>query len=232
MIDPINAVVWYVVFVFSVTLHEAAHAWLAKLGGDFTAYRGGQVSLDPLPHVRREPFGMVLLPILSLIVSGWPFGFASAPYDPMWAERYPRRAAWMALAGPLSNLLVVLAAAGLIRGGMAAGRFASPAAIRFTTVTVADEPGVWSGLALLLSMLFSLNLILTVLNLIPLPPLDGSGALPLILSRGAAERFRHFMRQPLFGWIGLLVAWRVFGPLFAPVFAFAINLLYPETAYG
>ena len=63
--------VWYVVFLFSTTCHEAAHALAAKLGGDLTAFHGGQVSIDPVPHIRREPFGMVVFPILSYVVGGW-----------------------------------------------------------------------------------------------------------------------------------------------------------------
>src|SRR5215468_4693673 len=91
--------VWYVVFLLSTTCHEAAHALVAKWGGDLTAFRGGQVTLNPLPHIRREPFGMVLFPILSYALGGWMMGWASAPYDPTWCRMYPRRAAKMALAG-------------------------------------------------------------------------------------------------------------------------------------
>ena len=72
-----DGLAYYVVFLFSTTVHEASHAWAAKLGGDLTAYHGGQVSLDPRPHIRRAPFGMVVLPIISVLLSGWPFGFAS-----------------------------------------------------------------------------------------------------------------------------------------------------------
>ena len=79
MPDPVDAIVFYVVFLFSATFHEAAHAWVSMRGGDLTAYAGGQVSLDPRPHIRREPFGMVLLPLLTVAMTGWPFGFASAP---------------------------------------------------------------------------------------------------------------------------------------------------------
>jgi hypothetical protein len=64
-------VLWYVVFLLSTTAHEASHALVAKLGGDPTAFHGGQVTLDPLPHIRREPFGMVLIPILSYATGGW-----------------------------------------------------------------------------------------------------------------------------------------------------------------
>jgi len=228
----IEAVAWYVAFLFSVTLHEAAHAWVAKRGGDLTAYYGGQVSLDPTPHIRREPIGMVLLPILSLIIFHWPFGYASAPYDPYWADRHPRRAAWMALAGPASNFLMVLVSAALIRLGMLAGHFEPPDGISLTGVTLSPEGGVWTGLAMLVSMLFSLNLILTVLNLIPLPPLDGSGALPLVLSETATLRYQEFCRHPAFQWIGLLVAWNLFWPIFHPIFLLAVNLLYPGAHYG
>src|SRR5512139_3777627 len=105
--DLIYAPLWVVFFIFSATVHEAAHAWAAKRGGDLTAYQGGQVSLGPWPHIRREPFGMVVLPVLSLALAGWPFGFASTPYAPVWADRHPRRAALMALAGPAANLALV-----------------------------------------------------------------------------------------------------------------------------
>lgn len=72
---------FFAVFLFSTTLHEAAHAWAALRGGDPTAYAGGQVSLDPMPHIRREPFGMIVLPLLTSVTIGWPMGYASAPYD-------------------------------------------------------------------------------------------------------------------------------------------------------
>lgn len=230
--DMVALFYWYVVFVFSVILHEAAHAWAAQRGGDLTAYHGGQVSLDPVPHMRREPFGMVILPILSLLIAKWPFGYASAPYDPYWAQRYPRRAAWMALAGPGSNLVLVVASGLLIRAGISGGVFTFPAAVDYTTVAESAQPGPWASAAMLASMLFSLNLILAVLNLIPLPPLDGSGALPLILSPEATERWRQFMQQPMVSWIGIIVAWNLFGPIFHPIFLFSLKLLYPEVSYG
>src|SRR5690606_5793863 len=95
-------------------------------GGDLTAYAGGQVSLDPIPHMKREPFGMVILPILTLVLNGFPLGWASAPYDPDWAARHPRRAGWMALAGPASNLALALLAVLAIRMGVATGHFTAP----------------------------------------------------------------------------------------------------------
>src|SRR5580700_10994117 len=108
----------YIVFLFSTTCHEASHALVAKLGGDSTAALGGQVSLNPIPHIRRSPFGMVVFPILSFFLfSGGMIGWASAPYDPLWERRHPRRSAWMALAGPAANFsLMLLAALGIHAG--------------------------------------------------------------------------------------------------------------------
>jgi hypothetical protein len=119
----VTGLIYYIVFLFSTTVHEAAHAWAAKIGGDLTSYHGGQVSLDPRPHIQREPFGMVILPLISTLTTGWPFGYASAPYDPQWAMRHPKRAAWMALAGPGSNLALVVLSVIVIRIGMLAGGF-------------------------------------------------------------------------------------------------------------
>jgi Zn-dependent protease len=226
MSDPLEGVVWYVVFLLSTTFHEAAHAWAAKRGGDLTAYLGGQVSLDPRPHIRREPLGMVVLPVISIALSGWPFGFASTPYDPRWAQEHPRRAAWMSLAGPASNLALVLVTGALVRLGIAAGVLVTPEAVGLASIATAAAPGVGSTLALVLSVFFSLNLILATLNLIPLPPLDGSGALPLLLPEGLAERWRGFVAQPALAWLGLLVAWNLFDDVFRPVFLIAVSTLH------
>ena len=77
-------VIWYIVFLFSTTCHEGAHSLAAHLGGDSTAFRGGQGTLNPLPHIRREPFRTVVVPILSYLVANWMIGWASAPYDSAW----------------------------------------------------------------------------------------------------------------------------------------------------
>jgi Zn-dependent protease len=231
MINVIEWFVWYAVFLFSVTLHEAAHAFVAYRGGDSTAYHGGQVSLDPIPHIRRSPFGMVLLPIISLVVFGWPIGFASAPYDPMWAHDHPRRAGWMAFAGPASNLLLVLLAAGAIRLGVAAGVFHIPDSIGIPEIAEPTTPGTWQGTALVLGMFFCLNLVLAVLNAIPLPPLDGNGVLTLLLSEKSARRWNEMTANPMFAMFGLLIAWHLFDPLFDAIFMGAVALLYPEARY-
>lgn len=224
---------YYVVFLFSTTFHEAGHAWAAMRGGDRTAYHGGQVSLDPRPHIQREPFGMVALPLISVALSGWPFGFASAPYDPHWAMRYPRRAAWMALAGPGGNLVLVVLSAVVIRFGVAFGVFGAPAAVSFDEVVTASSPGLWRGVAFLVSVVFSLNLLLAIFNMISVPPLDGSGAVPLLLDDRMTARYQQFVwGQPALAWLGIIIAWQLFPSVFQPLWLLAVNLLYPGVAYG
>ena len=224
---------WYAVFLFSTTVHEASHAIVALQLGDPTAYQGGQVTLNPLPHMQREPVGTILVPLATFFFfrGSWMMGWASAPYDPWWADRHPRRAAWMALAGPTSNLLLTVLAGVLIRVGMAAGILAAPETVHFSQVTVAMAPGIFEGIAQLLSILFSLNLILFAFNLLPLPPLDGSGILPLVLPDDWARGYQEFMRQPMWSLLGLLLAWRLFGALVSPLQGVALALLYPELSY-
>ncbi len=217
---------WFVVFLFSTTLHEAAHAFAAYKLGDPTAYEGGQVTLNPLPHIRREPFGMILVPLLTFATMGWMMGWASAPYDPFWAHRYPRRAAVMALAGPAANLLLVLVSAVAIRAGMAAGVFHLPDPVGYTDLIAGT--GWAAGAVVPLSILFTLNLLLFLFNLLPLPPLDGSAVIPAILSGRAAERYNALLHQPFVSLLGLLVAWRVFPYIFVPLFARALRLLHPD----
>jgi len=228
-----SGLLYYIVFLFSTTVHEAAHAWAAKLGGDLTAYHGGQVSLDPRPHIAREPFGMVILPLLSTLASGWPFGFASAPYDPEWALRYPRRAAWMAVAGPASNLVLVVLSIVAIRVGVLAGVFYAPDSAGFGEMIGTDAGGIWPGLAAFISIAFSMNLMLACLNMFPLPPLDGSAAITLLMSESTANKYQQMLwRTPMFGMVGMLVAWRMFDVIFYPIFWVVVAVIYPDAAYG
>jgi Zn-dependent protease len=223
---------WFLVFLFSTTLHEASHAFAAYRLGDPTAYHGGQVTLNPLPHIRREPIGMVAVPLITFFTRGWMMGWASAPYDPAWARRFPRRAAVMALAGPAANLALVLAAGLAIRAGMAAGLFKPPESISFTQVTASAAGGPAAGAVVSLSLLFSLNLLLCIFNLLPLPPLDGSAVIPAVLPPRAAERYAAVMNQPFMSLLGLLIAWQLFNPVYYPIQLAAIRLLYPGVPYG
>lgn len=228
-----DGLIYYLVFLFSTTVHEAGHAWAAKFGGDLTAYHGGQVSLDPRPHIRREPFGMVILPLLSTLVSGWPFGFASAPYDPHWAMRHPKRAAWMALAGPAANLVLILIAVLCIRLGVFAGVFHAPATASFGHLVGAEPNSMWAAMGFNLSVLFSLNLVLACLNIFPLPPLDGSGVIMFLMSRATANKYQELLwSNQMLSIAGMLVAWKAFDWIFDPIFWAAVNLIYPDASYG
>ena len=210
-----NGLLWYLVFVFSTTCHEAAHAWAALRLGDSTAYHGGQVSLNPIPHMRREPFGMILFPLLSFALSGGNnlFGWASAPYDPAWAYRNPKKSALMSLAGPMANLALVILA-GLVLQIFGDSDF-------LATQIVGGELRR-SGLRMLLEILFLLNLLLMVFNLIPLPPLDGSGVIKLFMSDQMGRRYLEFLHeQPMLALAGILVSWQVIRYVFPPILALA-----------
>lgn len=228
----LTGLLWYVVFLFSTTLHEASHAFVALKLGDRTAYEGGQVTLNPWPHIRREIFGTVVVPLVSFVLAGWMIGWASAPYDPHWALRWPRRSAIMSLAGPAANLLLVVVAATLIYLGRAAEVFRPPATLSFTRVVGVYEPA-WEGPAMVLSILFTLNLLLFLFNLIPVPPLDGSGALGLVLPESTARAYQQMLwGQPMLSLLGIVIAWNVFDHVFPPVFWLAVGLLYPGVQYG
>jgi Zn-dependent protease len=230
MDDLTLGLIWYPVFLLSTTLHEAAHAYAAMLGGDLTGYHEGQVTLDPRPHIKREPFGMVLVPLFTFVTGGWMLGWASVPFDTRWADRFPHRAGWMSLAGPAANLALVLAAGLGIHLGIMLGVLERPASIDFSTVTAALH-GDYGFLAYGLSILFSLNLILFVFNLLPFPPLDGSGVILLFMSEEKARKVQAMMYQPMLALAGFLVAWHFFGEIYGPFFTAALNLLYPGANY-
>jgi len=222
--------IWFVAFLFSSTCHEAAHAWAAKRGGDETAYAAGQVSLNPVPHMRREPFGMLVMPWLSYIMGGWMMGWASAPYDPYWARRHPRRSAWMALAGPAANFALAIFAAILIHIGILLNvfRLTGQFSDRFDQLVGGTSLGVPAGAAAFLSILFALNVLLGTFNLLPVPPLDGFNVLGIFLSDEAGLKLMN-LRDSLgaMSILGLLIAWRYAGEVIIPALFFATsNLLY------
>jgi Zn-dependent protease len=206
--------IWYVAFLFSTTCHEASHALVAKLGGDTTAALGGQVTLNPVPHIRREPFGMVVIPILSFFFTGGMSGWASAPYDPRWARRHPRRAAWMALAGPAANFTLMILAALAIRVGVAMNWF------HRNPLT-----GALGFDAVVLGAFFSLNLLLGTFNLLPVPPLDGSTGIMLLMSENRAQRYLDWLRGNSYAMAGILVGLLLFRQIFPYVQHYATALL-------
>jgi Zn-dependent protease len=217
---------WCLLFILSAPVHEAAHAWASKKGGDPTAYLGGQVSLNPLPHIKREPIGMLVIPLITSFLLGWPFGYASAPYDPFWAHKHPRRAALMAAAGPAATLLIVILCVIIVKTGILTGIFLEPHTVNYMKIVDPASEGIWSGFSTVISMLFTLNLIMFVLNIIPLPPLDGSNIISLFMNDEAARKYKSVISNPAFGLLGLLLVYFAFAPLFDKIFPGVMNLVY------
>lgn len=217
-------VVWFLVFVFSTTCHEAAHAWMARRGGDETAYSLGHVTLDPTPHIRREPFGMVLVPVLSFVLSrgGGMIGWASVPYDAQWGSRYPRRWALMSLAGPMTNFLLALVAVLAIHGLTAAAVFqpygSGGAQAGFVQLPAGHEFNSPLGaLGLALSVMLRLNLLLGFFNLIPIPPLDGAAVVEGFGTPKIRAFYERFRENPTFRLLGLVLVWTTFPSVVFPL---------------
>ena len=230
MADLATGLVWFISFLFSTTVHEAMHALVAWKLGDPTAYNGGQVSLSPIPHVKREPIGMLVLPLLTAFTQGWAIGWASAPYDPYWAHRYPKRAALMAAAGPAGNFLIAVAAFLVLRIGLGLGVFVAPERVNFETI-VAGAGGEASFLTMLLSVLLIQNVLLGVFNLLPLPPLDGAAVFAAIVPEPLADTVRQFGTNPMASTMGLLVAWQLFPAITGPLFSMLLWLVHPDASY-
>jgi Zn-dependent protease len=182
-INIVAILISFLVLVFSLTVHECAHAWAADRLGDPTARALGRVTLNPLPHI--DWIGTVVFPLVGM-VSGAPLiGWAKPVPVATWRFERPRRDYLMvAAAGPLSNLAVAFVSSVILRGLLA---FGDPA----TT----PAPGVLMPLRLFAEAAFSINLLLAIFNLLPIPPLDGSsvlaGLLPERLAAGL-DRLRPY----------------------------------------
>lgn len=183
--------------IFAITLHEAAHGYVAKHFGDLTAYSQGRVSLNPLRHI--DPLGTIILPLVTLWLGGILFGWAKPVPVNFSALRRPKQdMLWVALAGPGANLFMALLWGFVIKLGLA-----FPESSLARPMTLMGEAGIM------------INVILMVLNLLPLPPLDGGRVAVSLLPPRYAYGFSKI--EP-YGFMILLfllitgVLWAVIGP--------------------
>ncbi|HYH39571.1 MAG TPA: site-2 protease family protein [Azospirillum sp.] len=203
--------------ILAITLHEAAHGWMAQKLGDDTAARLGRVTFNPLRHI--DPFGTVILPAVMYFTTGFVFGWAKPVPVDFTRLHHPRRdMVWVALAGPGTNFLLALASAwGLARFGDAQGMF-----------------GAWLAATLTVSVLA--NVILMIFNMIPLPPLDGGrvavGVLPDALAFPLARLERYGILILVFALFLLPFVGRelgvnldLFSWIMQPAIGWAINVL-------
>jgi Zn-dependent protease len=185
-------VVWALPVIFAITVHEVAHGWVAKKYGDNTAFAQGRLTLNPIHHI--DLLGTIILPgLLLLSGTGFIFGWAKpVPVNGRYFKNPRRDMAMVALAGPVSNLLMALLWALLARLGV------------LIDIETVSKPLAYMGIAGI-----SINLILAVLNLIPLPPLDGSRIITAMLSHKMAYQYNQLEPYGFY----ILIALMYFGIL-------------------
>lgn len=173
--------------LFAITLHEAAHGYVARHFGDMTAYQQGRISLNPMRHI--DPVGTILLPLLTLAVGGILFGWAKPVPVNFGALRRPKQdMLWVALAGPASNLFMALC-----WGLIAKLAWMSPGSYFAEPLLEMAQIGI------------KINVVLMVLNLLPLPPLDGGRIAVSLLPHRQAYQLSRIEPYGMFVLIGLAI---------------------------
>ena len=194
--------------LFAITVHEAAHGWMARRLGDRTAEMLGRLTLNPLKHI--DPIGTVLVPAILLIAGGFIFGWAKpVPVDPRNLAHPRRDMAAVAAAGPMANLVMALIWALIAKLGL------------MLTPTLP-----WVGVPLLLmgKIGILLNAILMVLNLLPLPPLDGGRVLVGLLPDHLGDIVARVEPYGMFILVGLMIT-GFLGQLIGPPISLLERLL-------
>jgi Zn-dependent protease len=202
--------VWVLPVLFAITIHETAHGWMALRLGDPTARMLGRLTLNPIKHI--DPLGTILVPGLLLMFSGFLFGWAKpVPITPQNLRRPKTDMAWVAVAGPLSNLLMAIFWALIARLGLAIGS-GSPEVALFL---------IYSGMAGMF-----VNILLMVLNLLPLPPLDGGRVVSALLPGPMSWRYDKLEPYGFFILLGLLLT-GILGKILWPAITLALVGLAP-----
>ncbi len=201
--------VWSLPVLFAITVHEVAHGWVARRLGDPTAFMMGRLTLNPLKHI--DPVGTVVVPLVLLVLGGFIFGWAK-PVPVTWQNlRNPRRdMALVALAGPGANLIMAIGWGVVAKIGY----------LIAVDIPFAGQPMIYMGGAGIL-----INIILMVLNLLPLPPLDGGRVMTGILPGPLAYKFSRLEPYGFFILLGLL-ATGILGDILGPVVQAVLHLLY------
>jgi Zn-dependent protease len=210
-IDVAQIFIAFIVLLFSLTVHEMAHAWTADRLGDPTARLLGRVSLNPMVHA--DLIGTIVFPLLAML-SGVPLiGWAKpVPVNPRQLRSPRRDYVLVAAAGPASNLLMAIGSAIALR------------LVPVSPVTL-GEPNVTAPIAALLSQALRLNVLLAVFNMIPIPPLDGGNVLSGLLPARAAFRFNAVLRPYGFLILYALMLTRGFEYLVIPPSRFLLSWL-------
>ena len=179
-VDIGQLVIIFAVLLFSLTVHESAHAWTAAKFGDPTAQRLGRISLNPAVHV--DPVGTVLLPLVAFTTGAPIIGWAKpVPVDARNLARPRQDFLFIAAAGPASNLVLATMASVVMR------------MVPVSPVDFGIGPAVpvWT----IAAMVFELNLLLAVFNMLPVPPLDGGNVLAGLLPAGLARAYDRVLRR-------------------------------------
>jgi len=198
--------------IFAVTLHEAAHGWVARQLGDPTAEMLGRVTLNPIRHI--DPLGTLLIPALMYLTTHFLFGWAK-PVPVTWQNlKNPRRdMALVALAGPGANLVMALAWGLVFKLGLSVWE---PVPWVGGPLVAMGEIGIW------------INVILMTLNLLPILPLDGGRILASLLPPRLSYQFSRLEPMGLFIVVALLVTGilgKVLGPMISTVHQVIVALL-------
>ncbi len=202
--------IWALPVLFAITVHEVAHGWMAKQLGDKTAMMMGRLTLNPIRHI--DPVGTIAVPLLLVVLqTGFVFGWARPVPVTVENLRSPKRdMVWVALAGPFSNGVMALIWLLMMVVGVAL----------HGTLDWVAEPLVYMGQAGVL-----INIVLMILNLIPLPPLDGGRIVTGLLPGRLSWQFSRLEPYGFFVLIGLL-ATGLLGQLIGPPIHGTTNFLF------
>jgi Zn-dependent protease len=215
--------IWYITLIFSIVAHEFTHAYCAFKLGEKSIQKEGLLTINPIPHLKREVIGTIVFPIIFFIKAGFMIGWAAIPVDLNWAKKFPNKFIITTLSAPIANLLILIIVSIILHIGL---NFDIVQRTEKVTYALFIGSAEYLTLSIILCIIFSMNLILFFFSILPLPSFDGFSIILFLLRKEDKGELIIKFQDKKFKWTSGIILGIIFLLFFENIHTFLVNFIF------